>query len=448
MSRIRLGLYAMPPASHHSVATWKLARNAPGSLAWDRLALYRETARLAEQGRFDFVFSADANGIYDAFGGSPEAAIRHALQVPCFDATTLMTALGAVTEHVGVIATQSIMGVQPYITARQFATLDHLTGGRAGWNVVTTATNQTAANLGLDGAIPHDTRYDMADEYVEVCRALWASWDEYAVVRDVEGDVFADPAKVHAINHVGRYYRSKGPLNVHRSPQNGPFLVQAGSSPRGRASAARFAEGIFSIQPTVAGMKAYRDDLRARAEAAGRDPDSIRVFHSIQPFVGETEAIAREQLEQHNALVPPEAGLALLAGHMGVDLSTYPPGTPVNAITDAPGTQSLATTYAGRDDVTIGELGAFYGRTVLSPQVAGTAVQVADWLEATFDEAGGDGFMLSPVTLPGALADFVELVVPELQRRGRVREQYAPGATLRALIAEEGVRPGVDAAVA
>jgi FMN-dependent oxidoreductase (nitrilotriacetate monooxygenase family) len=435
--RIRLGLYSMPPATHHSVATWKLARNAQRGLAWDRLELWKETARLAERGRFDFIFAADASGIYDSYGGSPDAAIRHALQVPCFDATVLMTALGAVTRHVGVIATQSIMGIEPYLAARTFATLDHLTGGRAGWNVVTTATAQTAANLGLLEEIAHDTRYDMADEYVEVCRALWESWDEDAVVRDVEADVFADPSKVHAIDHVGRFYRSKGPLNIHRSPQTGPLLVQAGSSPRGRRSAARFAEGIFSIQPTVAGMKAYRDDLRRLAEAAGRDPDSIRVFHSIQPFVGETEAIAREKLEQHNALVPPEAGIALLSGHLGVDLSTRPHDTPVNTLRDAPGTQSLATTYAARDDVTIGELGRLYGRNVLSPQVVGSGEQVADWIEATFEEAGGDGFMLSPAALPSSLEDFVDLVVPELRRRGLVREEYAPGTTLRGLLAEE-----------
>ena len=350
----------------------------------------------------------------------------------------MQTALGAVTEHVGVIATHSIIGTEPYTLARRFATLDHLTGGRAGWNVVSSTHRNAAENLGLTEVIDHDQRYEMLDEYVDVCQALWRSWEEDAIVRDVERDVFATPVKVHPINHAGRFYSSKGPLNVHRSPQTGPLLVQAGSSSRGRRSAGRFAEGIFSIQPTVAGMKSYRDDLRRRAAEQRRDPNAILVFHSIQPFVGETEKIALEKLEEYNALVPAEAGLAMLSGHLGVDLSSRDQGLPTASLSDAPGARGIATTYAHEGtDITLGELGRYYGRNVLSPQVAGSPEQVSDWIQATIEEVGGDGFMISPVSLPGSLADFVDLVVPELARRGLVRQRYPPGATLRELLSSE-----------
>jgi long-chain alkane monooxygenase len=439
--RIRIGLYSMPPVTHHSVATWKLQRNAARGLRFDRLGLWKETARLAERAGFDFVFAADTNGIYSEYGGSHEAAVRYALQVPCFDAAVLMTAIGAVTNHLGVIATHSIVGTEPYLVARKFATLDHLTGGRAGWNVVTGTHRNAAENLGLQELIDHDERYEMADEFVDVCRALWNSWDQDAIVLDVDGDRFADPARVHPIDHVGKYYRSAGPLNIHRSPQVGPLLVQAGSSARGRRAAGRFAEAIFSIQPTREGMKAYRDDIRRiAADEFGRDPDSIKVLHSVQPFVGETEAIAREKLELHNRLVSSEAGVAMLSGHVGVDLGSRDLDLPASELSDAPGARGIAQVYAngrGAGEITLGELGRGYGRNVLSPQLVGTGEQIADWLVETFEEVGGDGFMISPVTLPAALEDFVDLVVPELRRRGRVREEYAAGATLRELLLAE-----------
>lgn len=439
-NRIRLGLYSMPPASHHSVATWKLARNATRGLQFDRLGLWKQTAQLAEQARFDFVFAADTSGIYSEYGDSHEAAVRYALQVPCFDATILMAALGAVTDHIGVIATQSTIGTAPYVVARKFATIDHLTGGRSGWNVVSGTHKNAAQNLGLDQLPEHDERYEQIDEFVEVTQKLWNSWDEDAVVLDIENDVFADPAKVHTIDHDGKYFRSRGPLNIHRSPQGGPALVQAGSSPRGRRSAARFAEAIFSIQPTRAGMKAYRDDLRRIAEEEfGRDPDSIKVLHSIQPFVGETEQIAKAKLDLHNALVSPAAGVALLSGHIGVDLSTRDPEALTATLSDAPGARGIATIYAAEpdQDISVGELGQYYGRNVLSPQVVGTGEQIADWIEETISEVGGDGFMISPATLPSSLEDFVDLVVPELQRRGLVRADYIPGSTLRTLLTED-----------
>ena len=438
---MRLGLYSMPPATHHSVATWKLARNATRGLRFDRLGLWAETARLAERAHFDFVFAADTNGIYSEYGGSHDAAVRYALQVPCFDAHVLMTALGAVTERIGVIATHSIVGTEPYLVARKFATLDHLTGGRAGWNVVTGTHRNAAENLGLDGLVEHDTRYEMADEFVDVCRALWDSWEDDAVVRDVAGERFADPDKVRPIDHAGRFYRSRGPLNIHRSPQGSPVLVQAGASPRGRRAAARFAEAIFSIQPTREGMRAYRDDLRRiAAEEFGRDPDSIKVLHSVQPFVGETESIAREKLELHNRLIPDEAGVAMLSGHVGVDLGSRDPRLPVAALHDAPGARGIAQVYAegsGAGEITLGELGRYYGRNVLSPQLVGTGEQIADWMQETLEEVGGDGFMISPAALPASLEDFVDLVVPELQRRGLVREAYPAGATLRQLLRED-----------
>jgi FMN-dependent oxidoreductase (nitrilotriacetate monooxygenase family) len=346
-----------------------------------------------------------------------------------------MTSIAAVTRNIGVIATQSIAGVAPYITARTFATLDHLTSGRAGWNVVTGHHKNAAENIGLADQIDHDDRYDIADEYVDVCLQLWESWDADAIVADPERDVYAEPSRVHAIDFSGKHFKSRGPLNVHRSPQGHPALAQAGSSARGIRTAARIADVLFSIQPFRDGMKRYRDRIRAVAvDEHGRDPDTIKVFHAFQPFVAETEEIAREKLEYHNSLVSPNAGLVVLSGHLGVDLSLEDPNRTFAGMEHVPGSRGVVDQYAKAEegrDLTLSQIGQRVGQSVSTPQVYGTATQVADWLEETSNFIGGDGFIVSPAWLPGSLEDFADLVVPELQRRGLVRSDYRAKSTLR-----------------
>ncbi|HEY0277163.1 MAG TPA: NtaA/DmoA family FMN-dependent monooxygenase [Solirubrobacterales bacterium] len=430
---IHLGLYTMAPVTHHSAATWRHPRNMPRGYAFDRKEVWQDLGRLAERGRFDFMFAADSAGVYSEYGGGFETAVAYGAQVPTFDQTVLMSMVGAVTDHIGIVATLSIMGTPPYIAARKFATLDHLTAGRAGWNVVTGHHRNAAENLGLTEQVEHDRRYDIADEYVAACRALWESWEADAVELDAGAGRFADPGKVHTVDFEGEFFRTRGPLNVHRSPQVGPVLAQAGASPRGIESAARFAELIFSIKVDQVGMKKYRDALRASAEAQGRDPDSIKVFHAIQPFVAESEEAAQELAGRHNELVPPEAGLAILSGHLGVDLSTLDPEETL-ADTAVPGGRGAAEMFVGPDGantLSVAEMGRLYGRGVGTPQVIGTGTQVADWIEETFDFVGGDGFIVSPAWVPGSVEDFVDLVVPELRRRGLVRRDYVPGDTLR-----------------
>src|SRR5437016_6167747 len=252
-----------------------------------------------------------------------DPAIRHATQAPEHDPVPLLSFMGAVTTRIGLGATFSISHQHPFYAARLWATLDHLTCGRAAWNVVTSLNHNQAANHGEERK-PTDERYDRAHEFIEVCKKLWDSWEPDALVMDRAAGVFADPAKVHRIEHVGDYFKSRGPLNVVRSPQNGPAILQAGTSPKGRTFAARYADAIFAIQPNLAGAKAYYDDIKRATVSEGRKPDACKVLFGIQPILGRTEAEAREKQEEHNSLVPLEGGLAILSGHLDFDLSALP----------------------------------------------------------------------------------------------------------------------------
>ena len=305
------------------------------------------------------------------------------------------------------------------------ATLDHLTQGRAAWNVVTTLNHNQSANHGEE-LRPKDERYDRAHEFIEVCRKLWNSWDADAVLMDRETGVFADPAKVHRIEHVGPFFRSRGPLNVVRSPQNGPAILQAGTSPKGRTFAARYADAIFAIQPNLAGAKAYYDDIKSATVNEGRPPEACRILFGFQPILGATAEQAREKQEEHNALVPLEGGLAILSGHLDFDLSQIPLDALMAERTE-PALQRMQRLYRTLTGelLTLREVAQRHGQSVGLLQMVGTPTQVADQMETYFDAVGGDGFMLSPIYTPGAIEEFVDLVVPELQRRGRYRKEYA-----------------------
>jgi FMN-dependent oxidoreductase (nitrilotriacetate monooxygenase family) len=435
--KFHLGLYTMPPITHHSMATWRHALNIPEGrgFEFDRAAVWQYVAQLAERAKFDFFFAADTEGVYRAYQDSIEPAVRFAAQVPVFDQTVTLSFVAAATQNLGVVSTLSINGTPPYVAARKFATLDHLSGGRAGWNVVTSFQKSAAQNLGKDDQLGHDARYDRAEEYMDVCYQLWNSWDTDAITFDKEKGEFANPAKVSEIHFEGDHYKCRGPLNVHRSPQGVPVIAQAGSSVRGIAFAAKHAELVFTVQPFREGMKLYHDELKSTMERFGRDPDSCKVMFSFQPVVGETEEIARAKAELHNSLVPLEGGMTIFSGHTSYDWSVHDPGKPLKDLrTDVPGIQGLVDMYTrvaeGRD-VTLADVARAHGRGVGSPQVVGTAAQIADWMQETMEFVGGDGFMLSPLYLPGSLEEFIDHVVPELRRRGLVRQDYVPGGTLR-----------------
>jgi len=430
---MHLAQFLVHGPSYHSLAMWRHPKTDWRRFDWRRPALYQHLARVCERGCFDMVFFADLNYISDTYRGSLGPALRYAAQAPEHDPIPLLPYIGAATRHIGLAATFSTSHQHPFYAARLWATLDHLTGGRAAWNVVTSINHNQAANYG-ETREDADTRYDKAHEFMQVCRKLWDSWDEDAVVMDAANAVFADADKVHRIEHEGRFFRSRGPLNVVRSPHGGPAILQAGTSPKGRDFAARYADAIFAIQPRPEDAAAYYASIKQRMGEFGRDPAECKILFGVQPILGASDAEAKEKQEQHNALVPVEAGMTILSAHVDFDLSRLPLDTPMATRTE-PELQRMKTRFYRADggSLTLAEVAARHGQSVGLPQFVGTPANVADQLEAFFDAVGGDGFMLSSIYTPGAIEEFVELVVPELQRRGRFRTEYR-GTTARELL--------------
>jgi FMN-dependent oxidoreductase (nitrilotriacetate monooxygenase family) len=431
--KMHLAQFLCHGPSYHSLAMWRHPRTEYSNNAWARPELYQHIARTCERGLFDMVFFADLNYIADSFTGSLEPALRYAAQAPEHDPIPLIAWMAAVTEHIGLGATFSTSNQHPFYAARMWATIDHLSGGRAAWNVVTSVNRNQQANYGTKRAAT-DTRYEQAHEFLQVCRKLWDSWDEDAVVMDKENAVFVDHTKVRRIDHEGEFFKSRGPLNVVRSPQNGPAILQAGTSAKGKDFAAEYADGIFAIQPRAEDAAQYFADIKGRMEHFGRDPDDCCILFGAQPVIGESEQHAQEKCEEHNALVPLDAGLAILSAHLDYDLSKIPLDAPM-ASRPEPELARMRTRYLkpSGESMTLREVAQRHGQSVGLPQFIGTASSVTDQLEAFFGEAGGDGFMLSPIYCPGAIEEFVDQIVPELQRRGLFRTQYK-GQTQRELL--------------
>ncbi len=416
--------------TYHSLAMWRHPKTDHKNYDWKKPALYQHIAQVCERGGFDMVFFADLNYIADTYGGDMGAALRNATQAPEHDPIPLMSYMAAVTEKIGVASTFSVSHSHPFYVARMFATLDHLTGGRAGWNVVTSINSNLDNNYGAD-RLPSDQRYDRAHEFIQVCRELWNSWDEDAVVMDQANAVFADPDKVHRINFEGEYFRSRGPLNVVRSPQNGPAILQAGTSPKGRDFAAKYSDGIFAIQPRAEDAGEYLRSIKDRMCELDRDPNECKILFGAQPIIGRTETDARAKQQEHNDLVTVEGGKAILSAHLDFDLS----GIPDDAIMlkrNEPQLERMRTRYRDTDGrpMTLAEVARRHGQSVSLPQIVGTPKSVADQMEEFMRTADGDGFMLTAIHSPGAIEDFVDKVVPILRKRGLVREEYT-GTTLR-----------------
>jgi FMN-dependent oxidoreductase (nitrilotriacetate monooxygenase family) len=410
----------------HHEAAWRLPDSDPYA-SWD-VRHYQELARTAERGKLDSLFLADSPVQGDDPGRRPAGRL---------EPTVLLTALATVTDHIGLIATASTSYNEPYNLARRFASLDHVSGGRAGWNIVTTAGADAARNFGLDDVPPHRERYERAAEFVEVSTKLWDSWSDDAVLADKAAGVHADAARVRPIHHRGRFFRVDGALTVPRSPQGYPLLVQAGSSKDGREFAARHAEAVFTAQQTLDEARAFYRDLKARAAALGRDPDGIKVLPGIVPVIGDTEARARELDAELARLISPEYAKRQLAARFKLDPDALhldellPADLPSeDEVEGAKSRHTLIVDLARRENLTVRQLIARLGGGRGHRTFTGTPTQVADAIEEWFDGGAADGFNIMPAVLPSGLTAFVDQVVPILQERGRFRTDYQ-GSTLR-----------------
>jgi len=418
----------------HSHAVWRHPRTTGDFL---RPELYQDIARILERARFDLAFFADRLAMADTYGASLETGVTYGDQdVVRLDPIPVLAMMAAVTRRLGLGATRSTTYYHPYQVARTFATLDHLTRGRAAWNVVTSVNDSEARNFGLEAHLEHDRRYDRADEFMEVVGRLWDSWQPDALRLDRARGRFADPDQVNYIDHAGEWFKSRGPLNVPRGPQGHPVIIQAGSSGRGKAFAARWAEVIFAVQPDADRARAFYQDVTATLATLGRQPETCRILLAVMPFVGETTAAAHAQQRLHNDLADPRVGLATLSSHANYDLSQHPLDEPIENVR-VQGMQGLFETVVGlskAEGLTLRDVGKRYAQGVLVPQLVGTPSEVADQLADLFASGACDGFVISPSHLPGAFAEFADAVVPELQRRGLFRRQYA-GTTLRSHLA-------------
>jgi alkanesulfonate monooxygenase len=391
-----------------------------------------EIARTAERGKFDFIFVADNMMVREA---KPEVLSRSAQYIANFEPLTLVAALAAVTSRIGLVATASTSWNEPYNVARKFASLDHISGGRAGWNIVTSSMNAEARNFGQDGVIEHAARYARAREFTQVVLGLWDSWADDAFLRDKDSGIFFDPAKVRPLDHRGEHFAVAGPLNVPRPPQGHPVLVQAGASDDGREFAAEFAEAVFTNHVTLESAQAYYADVKRRAARFGRGPESILIMPGISPIVGRTESEARERDEHLQSLVDPVLGLDVLTTMLGTDLTGHPLDAPLPELVRPTDTGSRSTfdnwtALARRENLTIRQLIARAVGARGKSVIVGTPAKIADHMQSWFENEAADGFNIMPPYLPGALDEFVEVVIPELQERGLFRRDYT-GTTLR-----------------
>jgi FMN-dependent oxidoreductase (nitrilotriacetate monooxygenase family) len=440
---IRFNAFQMNTVSHQSPGLWTHPR--AEAHRYTDPDYWTELAQLLERGKFDAIFLADVLGAYDVYQGSADAALRHAVQAPLNDPLALVPIMSQATTHLGFGVTCALTYEHPYTFARRMSTLDHLTRGRIGWNIVTGYLDSAARNLGLDQQLSHDERYDLADEYMKVVYKLWEqSWDDDAVVNDKQRGVYAEPSRIHPIAHEGKYFKVPGFHLCEPSPQRTPLLYQAGTSPRGTAFAATHAECTFVSGPSIRVVKKYADDLRAAVRAAGRNGDDLKIYAQALIITAPTEAEARAKHEDYKRHIDIEAALALLSGWTGVDFSRFPLDATIEYIDSDAGRSALASFSAADPNRkwTVREAAEFIGLGGRGPVLVGDPRQVADQLEMWQDETGIDGFNLAYAISHESMADVVELIVPELQRRGRYRTEYTAG-TLREKIFQSGVRSAI-----
>lgn len=438
--RMYFNAFRMNCVTHMSPGLW--VRDDDHMIDYCDLRHWTEFARLLERGCFDGLFLADIAGPYDVFAGSRDATVEQATHFPVNDPMLLVPAMAAATEHLGFGYTSSIMQYHPFTFARLASTLDHLTRGRIAWNIVTSFTRSAGRNYGLRNLPDHDERYLMADEYTRLCYRLWEeSWSDRAVLRDKALGRYADPREVRDIDHDGAYYSVHGCHLCEPSPQRTPVLFQAGTSEPGSNFAAEHAECIFVIgaNPQIAGD--YAANIRRRMARFGRRPEDVLCFAYLKIITGSTEAEARRKHDEFLAQVSYEGTMALLCGWTGIDFSAYDPDRPIEYIeTNSVRTVLHSFTKANPGRAwTLRDIARFIGIGGAGPVLVGTPAQIADELETWVDH-GVDGFNLSFSIMPASFEDFVEGVVPELQRRGRMQKRYAPGTLREKLFPGAGPR--------
>ena len=416
------------PTGHH-IASWTHPQ--ADADAGINIGHYLRLAQTAEAAKFQLMFLADQLCVRDA---PMHALSRSAQYIAQFEPLTLLSAIAAVTHHIGLVSTATTSYNEPFHVARKFASLDHLSGGRAGWNIVTSAQEQEARNFGRDTHFEHELRYRRAAEFTEIVKGLWDSWDDDAFVRDKASGIFSKPGAMHRLDHHGEFFDVSGPLNVPRPPQGHPVLVQAGQSDTGREFAARFAEVVFTGQFNAKSAHAFRDDMRARVAAAGRSPEHLKILPGVSVIVGRTDAEAEEQFQFLQERIDIGVALQMLTSHVGgFDFSTYPldglvPEIPANNATKGAALQIME--FARVENLTLRQVALRIASSRHLNVLRGSGATIADTLEQWFADGACDGFNIMPAYLPGALDGFCRFVVPELQRRGIFHTAYE-GRTLR-----------------
>lgn len=415
-------------------ASWRHPSTELGFLTPD---YYQHIARTLEAGKFHLAFCDDRLAMPSQYGDAFAEAVQHGIRVVKLDLVPIVTAMALATRHLGVGATYSTTYFTPFHVARLFATLDHLSGGRVAWNVVTSLNDAEAQNFGHHKHVSHDARYDQADEFMHVAYGLWDTWEAEALRLDKAHGQFADPSRVHRLDYQGQWFYARGPLTVPRPPQGYPVVIQAGQSPRGRQFAARWGELIFVVFPTLETCKAFYMDIKARAVTYGRSPEAIKVAPAVYVVVGETEQMAQEKLAVIERLAHPLDSLVLLSEVFNYDFARHALDEPLSdevlaSMTGLRGFLDRIIQRSGKRNPTVRDFVHYSGRGTVRefPVFVGTPSQVVDQMEVWFSDQACDGFVIAATHIPGAYEDMVRLVVPELQRRGLFHTDYT-GRTLR-----------------
>ncbi|MFD1779271.1 LLM class flavin-dependent oxidoreductase [Fredinandcohnia salidurans] len=427
--QIRLNVFDMTSAMHNSHGLWKHP-NSERHTQYKDLDYWIELAKLLERGKFDAVFFADVLGIYDVYKQSKQPSIRDGVQVPLNDPAFVVPAMASVTEHLSFAVTVSTTYEHPFGHARRFSTLDHLTKGRIAWNIVTSYLPNAARNFGLPEMLKHDARYDLADEFLEVSYKLWeGSWEDNAVIADASQEILIDPSKVHEINHKGEYFSVEGPHLSEPSIQRTPVIYQAGTSERGKEFAAKHAECVF-VGGSAEKIKSAIQDIRQRAQKYGRNPENIKAFTFLNVIVGETSEQAEEKYQELARYWSAEAAKAQYGGSSGYDLSQY---TDLDSPfeykhTEHGQSRAASLTKDAPKKLTVREVLNRFEIIDRNHVLVGNPSEVADAIQFQFEESGVDGFNLAHLVTPESLEEFIDLVIPELQKRGIYKTEYEQGS--------------------
>lgn len=431
--KILLNAFDMNSVGHINHGLWTHPRDE--SHRFHELSYWTELAQTLEKGLFDGLFIADITGVYDVYQNNIDLTLKESIQLPSHDPSTLVSAMAAVTQHLGLGVTVNLSYETPYQFARRFASLDHLSQGRIGWNIVTGYLDSAERLIGQKGLKDHDLRYEQAEEFLNLCYKFWeGSWENDAVLKDKQQRIYTDPKKVHAIRHHGKFYQSHGVFQVSPSPQRTPLLFQAGASPRGLEFATRHAEAIFIGGDHPEKIKKQVDQIRALAKSKGRDEHQIKVFVGITVVTAETDVLAEEKLAEYQRYASPEAGLAHFSSSVGIDLSKFAEDEAI----PYQKTNSIASVNQKFKEqrLTIADLKNQHRLGGRYPLFIGSGESVAEQLIALVDETGIDGFNLTRTVAPESHHDFIRLVIPELQQRGRFKTEYETGTLRHKLIGQ------------